>query len=157
MDPLRAYRVWVERENSKIIERSWLRKAHEESCVVWQHNFFPLGVEQRPAMPSQQHSLRRPPLQSVSIFSITNLTFLNFYSFKDESDATYQVTSINLFKTNIQPTWEDPKNARGGDFRIEVSNRDPTLLQSVWEKIAFGLVTGNIPSVEKNITGVCIV
>ena len=97
------------------------------------------------------------PTSKCKYFLYHQFTLFNFCSFKDESDATYQVTSINLFKTNIQPTWEDPKNARGGDFRIEVSNRDPTLLQSVWEKIAFGLVTGNIPSVEKNITGVCIV
>ena len=55
-------------------------------------------------------------------------TIFWFYRFKDEHDLAYQVTSINLFKTNIQPTWEDPKNAKGGDFRIEVSNRDPTLL-----------------------------
>ena len=67
------------------------------------------------------------------------------------------MTHINLFKTGVKPTWEDAKNKHGGDFRIEVSQRDPALLQQVFEKIVFGFVTGSIPSVEKNITGLCIV
>ena len=64
------------------------------------------------------------------------LTVYYAFRFKNETENNYQVTAINMFKTNIVPQWEDPKNEKGGEFRIEISGRDPTMLQKVWETLA---------------------
>ena len=60
-----------------------------------------------------------------------------------------------LFKSGIDPQWEDAKNKDGGEFKIEISSvREPAVLQAAWEKLVFGVITGNIPGVESNITGI---
>ena len=79
---------------------------------------------------------------------------INFFRFQ-ENEENYQVTAIMVFKTGIDPQWEDKKNKDGGEFRIEISGvREPAVLQQAWETLVFGVTTGNIPGVEDNITGV---
>ena len=53
-----------------------------------------------------------------------------------------RVNSLSLFVTGIEPQWEDEVNSQGGEFRIDVESRLP-LLQEVWEKLVFSVITDN--------------
>ena len=63
-----------------------------------------------------------------------------------------------MFQTGIRPEWEDPKNEKGGEFRIELVNfKQDHELQQLWEGIIFDLVTGNVPHADTGVAGVRLV
>lgn len=60
-----------------------------------------------------------------------------------------------MFKTGIKPEWEDPKNAEGSEFRVELANfKDGPVLQSVWETLVFDMCIGKCPHIVDGIAGV---
>jgi hypothetical protein len=60
---------------------------------------------------------------------------------------------LSLFKTGIQPAWEDEVNGKGGDFcykMMETNNMDT--INKAWEDLILDIITKQFPFVEE-ITG----
>lgn len=63
-----------------------------------------------------------------------------------------------MFQTGIRPEWEDEKNKKGGEYRIELSNfKDDEVLQTLWESVIYDLITGACPCADTGIAGVRLV
>ena len=62
-----------------------------------------------------------------------------------------------MFKTGIVPMWEDKMNANGSEFRIELKGSNPDIIQAVWEKLVFDIVTGVIPHLKEIVAGIRLV
>ena len=61
-----------------------------------------------------------------------------------------------MFRTGVQPAWEDKVNALGGDFCIRIMElKNMELLLKLWEELVLDLITKQIPFSEE-ITGVRI-
>jgi hypothetical protein len=60
-----------------------------------------------------------------------------------------------MFESGVNPTWEDPVNARGADFSVK---RKMSLdqLKEIWERIVFAII-GETLEFSKAITGCRIV
>ena len=60
-----------------------------------------------------------------------------------------------LMKGGVNPTWEDPQNAKGGCFSYKISN---TYVNNVWIKLSYTLVGESLISKtnKNNITGITI-
>ena len=61
-----------------------------------------------------------------------------------------------LMRKGINPTWEDPKNIKGGCFSFKINNND---VYKTWTQLSY-LLTGetlsNNHKLQKNITGITI-
>jgi len=61
-----------------------------------------------------------------------------------------------MMRKNINPTWEDPKNNKGGCFSFKVSNKN---VPSVWKDLSYvltGETISNDPKFQENVTGITI-
>lgn len=68
---------------------------------------------------------------------------------------------MSMFRKGIEPQWEDPQNAKGGEYkmRLYLNNiQEPTLdfLNKVWESLVQDLITNRFPHSEE-VVGVRIV
>ena len=61
-----------------------------------------------------------------------------------------------FMREGVNPTWEDPKNKKGGCFSFKVTNKH---VASVWKNLSY-LLTGetisNDPKFQENVTGITI-
>lgn len=63
-----------------------------------------------------------------------------------------------MFLHDVKPAWEDPINANGSEFRVDLGHlRDNDTIQKIWEKMVFDIVSGNIPKVDEAVVGVRLV
>ena len=63
-----------------------------------------------------------------------------------------------MFRHGIKPAWEDEQNAKGSELKVDFGIlRDIELLQKIWEKVIFDIITGNAPMVEEAILGARLV
>ena len=54
-----------------------------------------------------------------------------------------------MFQHGIMPAWEDPVNAKGSEFKVDLGMlRDNDIIQNIWEKMVFDIISGTIPKVE---------
>lgn len=60
-------------------------------------------------------------------------------------DFERRINSISLFQHEIKPMWEDKMNEQGGEFQINFKCEDPDLIQKLWERLVFCLITGVFP------------
>lgn len=68
------------------------------------------------------------------------------------------VNAINMFKYGVKPAWEDEVNAKGSEFKVDMGQmRDTEIIQKIWEKVIFDIVTGHCPKVEEAIVGARLV
>jgi hypothetical protein len=44
--------------------------------------------------------------------------------------------------------WEDKMNTQGGEFQINFRCEDPDLIQKLWERLVFCLITGVFPQTD---------
>ena len=61
-----------------------------------------------------------------------------------------------LMRKGINPTWEDPKNSKGGCFSFKVNNKN---VPSVWKDLSYvltGETVSSNPKFQHNITGITI-
>lgn len=56
-----------------------------------------------------------------------------------------RINSISLFQHNIKPMWEDEVNYQGGEFQINFGCSKLEVLQDLWERMIFRVVTGVFP------------
>lgn len=81
------------------------------------------------------------------------------------NDNELKISAVSLFKTGIVPAWEDPVNAKGGEFSVKVKcHRDQLQLakasgkaqngqhssllsdvKSIWESIILEVISSNFP------------
>jgi len=47
-----------------------------------------------------------------------------------------------MFRTGIHPSWEDPKNANGGEYRLQ-ADLSEELLDKMWQEIVFFAIGEN--------------
>ena len=57
---------------------------------------------------------------SMCKYAQTNLINDMLSRFEDNMGSQYMVTAVQMFKAGVKPAWEDPVNAKGSEFRIEV-------------------------------------
>ncbi|KAG5187279.1 eukaryotic translation initiation factor 4E-like 1 [Tribonema minus] len=50
-----------------------------------------------------------------------------------------QIESFSIFKKGIRPEWEDPANARGGEWSCR-ERLQPIVLDTLWESLVLGLI-----------------
>jgi hypothetical protein len=50
-----------------------------------------------------------------------------------------------LFVHKIKPAWEDEVNAQGGDFQINFKSENLDVVQTLWERLVFRVITGVFP------------
>uniref|UniRef100_A0A7S2XVT5 Eukaryotic translation initiation factor 4E n=1 Tax=Fibrocapsa japonica TaxID=94617 RepID=A0A7S2XVT5_9STRA len=50
-----------------------------------------------------------------------------------------QLESLSIFKEGINPEWEDPVNAKGGEFSCR-KTFDPVTLDKLWENLLMGII-----------------
>ena len=63
-----------------------------------------------------------------------------------ESDQEERVVdSINLFKKGIKPMWEDPMNAKGCSYDMNLKHLSSHQIDEIWRGLVFSLVTNNFP------------
>jgi hypothetical protein len=52
------------------------------------------------------------------------------------------LSALSLFKTGIQPAWEDEVNGKGADFCIRMMEiKNTTLLNKIWEDLVLDIIT----------------
>jgi hypothetical protein len=54
--------------------------------------------------------------------------------------------AFSIFKCGIEPTWEDPVNAKGGELSCRAKIK-PELLDAIWTNVVLAFVGHNLPSV----------
>jgi len=71
-------------------------------------------------------------------------------------DGFKRVNGIYLFVTGVFPAWEDPLNAKGGEFSVRIVNPDIERLAKIWERLVFLVIGGSFQNTDK-ITGIRLV
>lgn len=80
---------------------------------------------------------------------------LSNYRYKVAGQET-RISTLSLFRTGIQPAWEDKVNTLGGDFCIRIMElKNMELLNKLWEELVLDVITKQFPFSE-DITGVRI-
>ena len=82
---------------------------------------------------------------------IDGKTYVNFYEINGKEQ---KVSSLSLFKTGIQPAWEDKMNKDGGEYAIKVPVEEENTYK-IWTELVLSLVTDIFPE-HKRICGVRI-
>jgi len=67
-----------------------------------------------------------------------------------------QIDSVAVFKNRIKPAWEDPENAKGGEFHLRLVDPYPPEIDELWKAVIFDLMSGDLEMVDK-INGIRIV
>lgn len=50
-----------------------------------------------------------------------------------------------MFVHKIKPAWEDEVNAQGGDYQINFKSDNLDVVQTLWERLVFRVITGVFP------------
>ena len=65
--------------------------------------------------------------------------------------------NIHLFKSNIEPKWEDVNNLKGGKWMITIPKQTDSSINKLWEKTVVTLICGTkSESIVENINGVVL-
>ena len=56
-----------------------------------------------------------------------------------------RINGLSLFKFKILPQWEDEINEQGGEFQINFKCSSLDLVQQLWERLIFKVVTSEFP------------
>ena len=72
---------------------------------------------------------------------IDGKSYVNFYEINGKEQ---KVSSLSLFKTGIQPAWEDKMNKDGGEYAIKVKIDEETT-NEIWNSLVLDLVSDNFP------------
>jgi Eukaryotic initiation factor 4E len=79
----------------------------------------------------------------------------SYFSFRYEiSDDVKRISTLSLFRKDVQPKFEDPKNKAGGDYKLRLAggqgfatSEQSTLdfLNTIWEQLVQDLITHRFP------------
>jgi len=107
-----------------------------------QHNGEKPSEEQK-----QQESTAPHPYEN-SIKSITTVKtveqFWETYNYLRRPNDLSSTTDYHFFRDGIKPTWEDPKNAKGGKWIIRLPKG---LASRYWEEVVLALIGGQFPGI----------
>ena len=56
-----------------------------------------------------------------------------------------KISALSLFKSGIEPAWEDPVNAKGGDFSVKAKCTKEEILP-LWENLILEVISSNFPN-----------
>lgn len=59
-------------------------------------------------------------------------------------DGLMKISALSLFKTGIEPAWEDPVNKKGGDFSVKVHCTKEEI-KPLWEDLILEVISSNFP------------
>jgi len=63
-------------------------------------------------------------------------------------------SDFHLFKGEIAPEWEDPMNAGGGLFVLNLSPQEKDILDMIWFQVIFQVIGNNFDGLDELIRGV---
>mmetsp|Transcript_66957 Transcript_66957/g.157867 ORF Transcript_66957/g.157867 Transcript_66957/m.157867 type:complete len:233 (+) Transcript_66957:122-820(+) len=76
---------------------------------------------------------------------------------RDNAGTATAIDAIMIFKKGVKPEWEDPQNANGGHFQVQLkSNIGGAQIDEYWNNIVLGMVGGTVEPYDM-ITGVRLV
>ena len=55
------------------------------------------------------------------------------------------IDCIMLFKKDIIPEWEDPKNAQGGSLILQLDDLQEEQIDDIWKNLVFSVVGNTLP------------
>ena len=64
-------------------------------------------------------------------------------------------SNFHFFKQGIEPQWEDPQNAKGGKWTLELSRHEGDLMDSLWLWTLLALI-GEYFAESRDVTGVVV-
>jgi len=70
--------------------------------------------------------------------------FWSTYNYLKRPNDLSSTTDYHFFRDGIKPTWEDPKNAKGGKWIIRLPKG---LASRYWEEVVLALIGGQFPGV----------
>ena len=79
-------------------------------------------------------------LGKISSFMSSEKKMVRGNSEKDIEFQNLPVDCLMLFRGSVRPEWEDPKNAKGGHFMIELINPDSDCSDDLWKELSMCLV-----------------
>lgn len=80
------------------------------------------------------------PITTVS----TVEQFWSTYNYLRRPNDLSSTTDYHFFRDGIKPTWEDPKNAKGGKWIIRLPKG---LASRYWEEVILALIGGQFPNI----------
>lgn len=81
---------------------------------------------------------------SELFYDVENSMAKKFKEYEDDNEDKI-VDGLFLFRTGIQPKWEDPQNHKGCSIYIDLHNLTPSKIDRLWKGLIFGVVGENFP------------
>merc|ERR1711971_674941 len=82
-------------------------------------------------------------IKSISIVKTVE-QFWTTYNYLRRPNDLSSTTDYHFFRDGIKPTWEDPKNAKGGKWIIRLPKG---LASRYWEEVILALIGGQFPGI----------
>ncbi|KAF9348708.1 hypothetical protein BGX34_002285, partial [Mortierella sp. NVP85] len=80
-------------------------------------------------------------LKELGTFSTASVElFARYFNWIEKPHKMEHNTNYHMFKDGIKPMWEDPANANGGRWVINLLNKNTELLDRYWMELAYSLV-----------------
>lgn len=96
----------------------------------------------------QETTTAAPHPYENSIKSISTVKtveqFWSTYNYLKRPNDLSSTTDYHFFRDGIKPTWEDPKNAKGGKWIIRLPKG---LASRYWEEVVLALIGGQFPGI----------
>lgn len=83
------------------------------------------------------------------------LNFIHYYEEENAESAVakhyvvrgqeHKISAVSLFKTGIIPAWEDPVNAKGGEFSAKLHCTKEEI-KPIWEEIILEIISSSFPN-----------
>mmetsp|Transcript_3827 Transcript_3827/g.8347 ORF Transcript_3827/g.8347 Transcript_3827/m.8347 type:complete len:260 (-) Transcript_3827:72-851(-) len=103
---------------------------------------------EKPAEEKQEAPATTPHPYENSIKSISTVKtveqFWSTYNYLKRPNDLSSTTDYHFFRDGIKPTWEDPKNAKGGKWIIRLPKG---LASRYWEEVVLALIGGQFPGI----------
>lgn len=130
----------------------------QHKWILWEHQNTNLNYEQNTSKLGEFDTIESF-WNHYNSYPVPSKIFYNGNTKPKLINPTREISSISLFKENIFPKWEDPKNTDGGDIAIRrFENMEE--LDSLWEEMSvlcigeqFGEYVNGIRIVDSSIPG----
>jgi len=110
----------------------------------------PAAQQQQSDKPTEekQETTTAPHPYENSIKNISTVQsveqFWSTYNYLKRPNDLSSTTDYHFFRDGIKPTWEDPKNAKGGKWIIRLPKG---LASRYWEEVVLALIGGQFPGI----------
>jgi len=108
----------------------------------------PSAHGEKPTEEKQETTTTAPHPYENSIKNISTVKtieqFWLTYNYLKRPNDLSSTTDYHFFRDGIKPTWEDPKNAKGGKWIIRLPKG---LASRYWEEVVLALIGGQFPGI----------